>query len=278
MSKIILIFFSLGFAFVTYSCKTNSDPAGVELARVYDNYLYLDNLEQAMPQNINGKDSLLFVQNFINNWITSELVIAQAEKNLPEEKKNFKKELKEYRNSLLVYNYERMLVNQKLDTVISSAVVKEFYEKRKAEFTLSNSYLRFIYGELNNDSKNLKKIRTFFYGNSENRYDSLLHCFDLCVENAQYDTNLWVLESDAIKMIPLNLGYSKKSKFTIPEDNSVFFVEIFEYRKKGDIAPLELIEDQIKQIILNKRKAKTIQNMRQDIKLKAQNTNVIEVY
>ncbi len=278
MSKNLLIFISFTFVILLSSCKTNTNSADVELARVYDHYLFLDDLEQAIPQNIYGKDSLLFVQEYINNWIINELVIAQAENNLAEEKKDFKKELEEYRNSLLVYNYERMLVNQKLDTLVSEIEIKEFYEKRKSEFPLPNSYIRFIYGEISNNSNNLKKIRKFFYGNKEGRYDSLINCFEVCSDKSQYDSTLWIAESDAKKILPSGMSFTKKGKFTLPVDNSVFFVEIFEYRKKGDFSPIELIRDQIKQVVLNKRRAEIIQNMRNDIKLKAKNTNVIEVY
>ncbi len=278
MIKNLLIFLTLTFAISLFSCKTNTKSADVELARVYDHYLYLVDLEQAIPQNIHGKDSLLFVQEYINNWIVNELVIVQAENNLAEEKKDFEEELKEYRNSLLVYNYERMLVNQKLDTLVSDVEIKEFYDKRKSEFPLANSHLRFIYGEISNDSKKLKKVRKFFYGNKEGVYDSLINCFDLCSEQSQSDSMLWIAESDAKKILPSGMRFSKKGKFTLPVNNSVFFVKIFEYRKKGAISPLELIRDQIKQVVLNKRRAMIIQNMRNDIKLKAKNTNVIEVY
>ena len=281
--KIIFIFYAVAITALINSCQLTTQQEGRELARVYDKYLYISDLEDAYPQDIREKDSMLFVQNFINNWIENQLVIAKADKNLPNEKKDFSKEMEEYRNSLLIYNYERVLVNQKLDTLIQEEEIITYYQERKNEFPLLYSYVRLIFGEVEQKSKNLKKIRTFFYGNKEARMDSLIFYLETSTNQSQLDTTQWIMFQELTNIIPrsksLKNAFKKgKNKFTIPEDKSIYFIELLDFRQEGEPSPLPLIRNQLKKIILNKRKSKIIQDMRNSIKESANKENIIEIY
>ncbi len=268
---------------VMHSCQVRSSGGGRELAKVYDRYLYASEAQDAIPPGVIGKDSALFVQNYIDNWIQNQLVIHQAEQNLPADQKDFSKELEEYRNSLLVYNYERVLVNQKLDTVVSDDELVSFYEKRKNDFPATTDYLRLIFGEIPLKEKKLKKISTFFYGNKEARLDSLMEYFDKVAIQSMTDTSRWIAAPEVEKLIPpaknfLHQPEHGNAKFTFPDKESIFLVEILDFCKAGDPTPITLIKKQLKQIILNKRKTKIIQDMRHDVKQKAMQKKVVETY
>ncbi len=283
MKILIAVFFTGLMAIAMHSCQVDASRKGRELARVYDRYLYASEAQDAIPPGVMGKDSILFVQSYIDNWIQNQLVIHQAEQNLPDGQKDFSKELEEYRNSLLIYNYERVLVNQKLDTLISNEELTSFYEKRKNDFPATTGYFRLIAGEIPLKEKKLKKIRTFFYGNKKARLDSLMEYFDKVAVQAMTDTSRWISSQELQRLIPPanNLMFLLKkgnSKFTFPTGESIFFVEVLDFRKAGDPTPLPLVEKQLKQIILNKRKTKIIQDMRHDVKQKAMQKKVIETY
>ena len=59
-------------------CCQNKTTNRVELARVFDHYLYLDEV----PMIPNSVDSIMFTYNYIDQWATQKLLIQKAELNL----------------------------------------------------------------------------------------------------------------------------------------------------------------------------------------------------
>ena len=100
--------------------KPVKDQNRIAIARANNAYLYLDNIKDIVPLGTSAKDSLELINQYINNWIHESLVIQKAEDNLPDEQKKVEKQLQDYRNSLITYAYEKELVKQKLDTVVST--------------------------------------------------------------------------------------------------------------------------------------------------------------
>ena len=80
---------------------------------------------------------------FIDSWIRRQLIIHQAESNIDKSELNFSKELEEYRNSLIIYKYETMLVEKKLDTVITDAEIEK-YVKENSPVGMDKETIRFI--------------------------------------------------------------------------------------------------------------------------------------
>src|SRR5258706_606794 len=112
------------------SCKLFRKKGGNQkdaVARVYDKYLYLDDLAGIVPANASKQDSLAVTKNYINNWIHQRVVLHKAESNLDDEKKDVDRQLQEYRNSLIRYAYESELVRQRLDTNVSDKEIETFY-------------------------------------------------------------------------------------------------------------------------------------------------------
>src|SRR5258708_37282422 len=91
------------------SCKLfkKKESANKDIvARVYDKYLYSDDLEEVVKSSKSKQDSALAVKAFIDNWIHQQVVMHEAETNLDAEKKDVEKQLEEYRKSLILYAYE----------------------------------------------------------------------------------------------------------------------------------------------------------------------------
>ncbi len=78
------------------------------------------------------EDSISIVKSYIDNWVREELILAQAEYNLPVEvETEIDQDVSEYRASRVVYAYERELIREKLDTVISDAEIEKYYNGAK---------------------------------------------------------------------------------------------------------------------------------------------------
>jgi len=88
IALLLLLVFLAGFGFS--GCKHKKETNNAPLARVGDNYFYVNDLKGVIPKDISLRDSLLFCQSYINKWVHTQLLLQQAEKNLSEEKLNFK--------------------------------------------------------------------------------------------------------------------------------------------------------------------------------------------
>ena len=63
------------------------------IARVYDKYLYAEDLESVIPSGTSATDSLEITTAYINNWVRQELLLKQAEDNLDETHREFSKQI-----------------------------------------------------------------------------------------------------------------------------------------------------------------------------------------
>ena len=73
LKQVFCVICLIGF----FACQ-NTDNNRTRVARVFDNYLYLDQL----PMPPNSQDSVIFTTNFINQWATKELLLNKAKFNI----------------------------------------------------------------------------------------------------------------------------------------------------------------------------------------------------
>ena len=138
---------------------------GVILARVYDKVLLESQVARQIPSGATKEDSISIRNSFINSWIERQLLVRQAELNLPEQEKDFTLKLEEYKNDLLIFNYQNQLLLEKLDTAVSEAELLSYYEAHKEMFKLADYILKVRYITLDStivenkkSYKNIKKL------------------------------------------------------------------------------------------------------------------------
>jgi hypothetical protein len=282
MSKTVFSFF---ISILFFACSTNSGTEETPVARVYDRYLYKSDLAEVIPANFVAADSVKAVQKFIENWTREQAVIYSAEFNLPEEKQNFSKQINSYRNSLLIYAYESELIKQKLDTAVEYLEIESYYNINYESFRLKEYAARVSFIKLSTDLNNLGLAESLF---RSSRPEDHLDLEDFCTQYATSsffdDGDSWIYLSKILKEVPLEIGnyperFFYRTKFLkITQENFVYFVQIHDYLKAGEPAPLSLEKDRIKNSIINKRKMELLSEIRYDLYAKANNNKEIEIY
>jgi len=277
VSLLILIFAS--------SCKLfrkNGDKKNA-VARVYDMYLFPEDLAGIVPTGSSRQDSLSITKNFIDNWIKQKVVLHKAEENLDNEKKDVEKQLTEYRNSLITYAYEKALIEQKLDTLISQQEIEDFYSNNQSNFELKDNIIRVIYLKLNRKSPKIEKAKQWF--NSDNKKDRELlteYCHQYAL-NYFLDDSIWLLFDDLLKEIPIKT-YDKEQflqnnrNIEIEDSLNVYLVNIKGFKVKNSVSPLSFEENNIRTMIINQRKLKLVEEMERQAFENAKKKNDFEVY
>ncbi|MCX6296463.1 MAG: peptidyl-prolyl cis-trans isomerase [Bacteroidetes bacterium] len=268
-----------------FSCNSSPDKDidRVAIARANNVFLYLDDIKDIVPQGTLSKDSIELIKKYIDNWIHESLVIQKAESNLSDEQKNVEKQLRDYRNSLITYSYEKELVKQKLDTVVSDKEIEEYYNNNQDDFELKDNIIKVVYVKVDKKTPGIEKLKKWYKSdNAKDKEQLESYCHQFAV-NFYLDDSSWLLFDDLLKEIPIQT-YNKElflqnNHFVEVSDSlNSYFVNIKGFKVKNSLSPLSFEKENIENIILNKRKLQLIIKMKEDVYNDAANNNKIEIY
>lgn len=253
------------------------------MARVYDTYLYEEDLVQQIPQNLSGDDSLMMARSIIRGWVEKQLLIHQAELNLTDEMKDVERKLEEYRNDLLIYSYESEFVRQRLDTVITQQEINKYYEENKDNFVLRDHILKVFFVKVQPNAPRLTELKEWLSNmNEENYFKTEDYCKQFAV-NYFLDEASWLYLEDLLLEMPIPAeqvdGIFSKNHFEEwSDENFVYFVLVRDFKKKGSPSPIELEEDKIRDIVINQRKIQLVDQMHKSIYKDGLTNNEFEIY
>jgi hypothetical protein len=270
---------------VWFACdsKPAEDKSRKAIARANTSFLYEDDVKDLVPFGTEKKDSIELIKKYIDNWIRETLVIQKAESNLTDDKKNVEKQLQDYRNSLITFAYEKELVSQKLDTLITDTAIAEYYNNNKANFELKDNIIKVIYIKVNKTAPDMKKLQNWYKSEDPKDKELLASYCHQFAANYYLDDNSWLFFDDLLKEIPIQT-YNKElflqnTRFVEVNDSVYnYFVNIKGFKIRNSLSPISFEKENIKNIILNKRKLQLITKMKEDVYNDAVNQNKIEIY
>lgn len=253
------------------------------VAECYGVKLYADELKDILPPDISRMDSLTQVNAYIDSWIHRQILIHQAEINLPAEQLDFTKQLQDYRNSLVIYAYETQMIEQYLDTVVSDEEIAAYYEEHKENFQLRSTMVRTAYVILDENCKQMKEFRKLM---SDRDTLDLTQLDMLAGQDAVasfLDVDAWVRLDDLLAKVPLEIynseSFLKRNRFvSFEKDDFTYMVRFEDYLLEKSVSPIEIERDGIKDILLLKRKKELLSQMSGDLYEKAKKERMFEIY
>jgi hypothetical protein len=254
------------------------------IARVNDSYLYASEISGIVGINASTEDSANLMSAYTNNWIRKQLLIDEASAKIEFDEAEIQRKILDYRYSLIAYEYKSYYINQHLNKEVKEEEIKQYYEENQDNFPLKQNIIRGKLIRLPKDAPNATKIRTLIYSTRESKMEELrAYCFSYALMYSLEDS-VWINFDDIIKNTPLaeipnKVDFLKRTKYTESSDEkSKYYLLIKEYKKTDDIAPLEVVKDQIMDIIINKRKVELARNLEKEVYDKAVETNSFEIY
>ncbi len=275
---------SLGLVSLS-SCSffNNKDDKGKQIARVYDEILYEEDLRAVMPSGMSPDDSAQWVQKYVNNWGKEQLIIKKAEFNLADREKDFDELVEQYRSDLLKFTYQQRYVDEHLDTAISEVEIVEYYDQNPKEFELKENILKVKYIVLNTDAPDLAQAKRWFRSSDEDDMEDLQDYAFRYAQRSSFDDTSWVRYRDLAKFIPLTTyneqRFLQTNRFVDLEDSmGIYMVHIQDYKIADDVSPLPYVKNTIRNIILNKRKQELIASMEERIVNDAYDKRDFEIF
>ena len=281
LKKIILPILLLMLGLI--SCNSNNNDKGVPLARVGDDYLYDKDLQGLLPPNTAPLDSIVWIRNYANKWVKTQLLIKKAKENLKPEQIDFNKQLEKYKNSLITYTYESMLIQQQLDTVVSDSEIASYYLSHKKDFVLLKNIVRTMYVVIENDKKLEKHFTNLFSLPDSVLLDSMEYNCNQYAQNYYIDTTTWLPFDKVLQIIPVKAYnqelFLQNNRFAkIKDQHLIYMIKFVDFKIKNDFSPLELEKENIKNIIINSRKINFIKVLHEKLYKNAAKRKEFEIY
>lgn len=243
------------FCFTLFSSCNNSDKV---IAQVDDSEL-LESEALILMEHLgyNRKDEKDF-KLFLEMWCEQESFRLEILETDPQTAKLIELRAKSYAGDLSKFYLEELSVMNKMDTSISEAEMKNYYNRHKEEFALQDYLVKALYMKVEKGAKIEESLQTHFLLKNDKDLSKVNSYAKLYAENFYFDDAQWVYFNDLTKDVPLK-GYNRdnivlnRTKTYFSDDEYTYFINIIDFKLKDAIPPFDFLKPQIREIILSIR-------------------------
>jgi len=296
LSRLSILFTFLGLAsacnqpglpdFLQFKNQDTEEGVVLEpIARVYDNYLYVQDLEGIVDDNTTPSDSADIMNRYIDSWIKKQLLIAEAAAQMEIDEAELERKILDYRYALIVYEFEKNYVNQRVDGEVPEGAIAKYYQENKQNFELKNNIIKGIFAKVPQEAPRTGRLRALFQGKltEEVREEIKSYCLSFATSYSLDDSTWYnfedVIANTPLVSIPNKVQFLQKNDFIETSDDLyVYFVKVMDYKITDQISPLEFVRDDISKIITNQRKVALTQELEEEIYQDAKDNKHFEVF
>jgi hypothetical protein len=282
MNKILIIILSL---FLLAGCKENKNTVKrIPVAEVDKVILYYDELPNLIQHGVNDSDSAALIQNYINKWAKRRLMLLKAQENLSETTRaEIEQQLDETRTNLVLYQYQKQMMLEKMDTVITETELENYYAANEVSFKLGSNIVKALFIKLPTETPDLYKIKNLARSNDQKDLQQLESiCYQFAEKFDDFNEEWVPMERLSVELqqdIENEENFLKRNTFFETSDSaSVYLISIRDYRLRSSLAPFEYVRNDIKRIIWNTRRIEFIQNLENGIYNDALKENSFKIY
>ena len=282
MNKTVFTLFIIIFL---AGCKnSNNNAKRIPVAEVGQVILYLDEIPQLIQPGINDADSTALLQNYVNKWAKRRLHLQKAEENLsPELKSEIAQQLEETRTNLVIYQYQRQMIQEKMDTVLSDSELENYYAANDKSFTLTSNIVKALFIKMPLETPDINKIKSLARSNDQKDLQQLeSYCYQFAEKFDDFNEDWVSMDKLTVELqqdIENQENFLKRNTFFETSDSaSVYLISIRDYRLRSSLAPFEYVRNDIKRIIWNSRRIEFIQSLENGIYNEALKENSFKIY
>ncbi len=265
------------------SCSGNSPHENkTPVARVYEQYLYFEDLSE-FPEGLSKEDSLILLNNKIELWTKKQLMLNKAEQNLSDEDKDISQIVEDYKASLLIDKYKREFLREKLDTTITDYEISTYYNQYSESFVSGRAIVKAHLLKIPVESDNYPKFKQLFSSNKSEDSTAIGQFIRRYAVLSNDYNSKWISFSELASMLPTtisNIDAELKTTSLIQQQDKDFYylIRIDDYILRGDIKPLELVQEDITMLLINKKKTELINTLEINIYQNAVESGNIEIF
>jgi hypothetical protein len=282
MNKILTLLLIIA---LTTGCSNHKNTyKSVAVARAGDVVLYLDQITPLIQPGTSQADSTAIVQDYINKWARRELMFQRAQENLsPELKEEIDSQLEEARSNLTIYQYQRQMMLERMDTIVTDAELENYYLTNNKSFILGSNIVKALFIKLPVETPSLSRIRTLARSNQQNDLQELENiCYQFADKFDDFNEKWIPLDRISFELpeeISNEESFLRRTTFFESTDSiDIYLVTIRDYKLRSTTAPFEYVKEDIKRIIWNSRRLEFIKNLENGIYNNAIEENKFTLY
>lgn len=264
--------------------QAGGTPEQKAVARVNNSYLYHDELIGIIPAGSTATDSIARVTSYINSWIRKQLVINEAMKNIDINEAEVERKVLDYRYSLIGYEYQTYYIKKNLNDSVSDKEIQDYYKERLDNFILKQNIIRGTYIKAPKEAPRTKHIKDLMYSKKEKDIAELKsYCLSFSAAYHLSDSS-WIefdklVVNSPLAEIPNKIQFLRSYNYYETSDSEfLYFLKIDAYKISDNVSPLEFVKQDIKNIILNKRKVELARKLEDDVYENAAKRNDFEIF
>ncbi len=262
----------------------DADASRKPIARVHSSYLYQDELSGVIPAGTSTIDSLARVTSYVNSWIRKQLVIHEAMKNINIDEAEVERKVLDYRYSLIGYEYQNYYIRQHLSDSVPDDEIEAYYKERLDNFILKQNIIQGTYIKVPKEAPRTKRIKELMFSKKVKDISELKsYCLSFSAVYHLADSS-WIefdklVINSPLAEFPNKVQFLRSHNYYETSDTDfLYFLKIDAYKMSDNVSPLKFVKEDIKNIILNKRKVELAQKLERDVYENAAKRNDFEVF
>lgn len=252
--------------------KSTSQLDDDVIAVVDGKALRINDVKRDMPTGITEADSITFMRMYVENWVLNQLKMKRAEEVLSTSD-DIERLVEGYRQSLMMRQLDQYYIDKRLDTEITDKQIAAYYRANSAAFRLDHNVVKGVVVKVPKTFRNTTTLTTAIKNSAKAEdwaeLDALAEKHSLSVANM---TAQWVSYSDFLSNLPTERTRSYNDLITITtvqqmtSDDTIFHFIITDRALKGEIAPMESVESDIRRRLYADRRAEVVAEYEAELK------------
>jgi hypothetical protein len=276
--------FFIGCEFIPKFQKEEVENLSPPIARVNDSYLYLDDLESLVSSNTSREDSIKITGLYVDGWVKKQLMINKANSVLSFEEAEIERKVLDYKYALIIHQYEKYLIDKQLNKKVSEDEILAYYEEKKDNFILKQNIVKCLFAKVPLEAPRIDGFRKHMASYPNQEMEKMKsYAFQFATKSYLEDT-IWInfdeiVQSTPLAGIPNKVQFLRNNRVVESKDEKfVYFLTILDYKISDQVSPLEFIRDDIRNIIINKRKVAIKEELQEKVYKDAVIDKTFEIY
>ena len=230
------------------------------------------------------QDSIERAETYIYSWVRKQLLIQEAGRKIDINEAEVERKILDYRFSLIAYEYQSYYIKQNLDTAIGAGEIEKYYTDNIDNFVLKQNIVQAMFVKVPQTAPRTNRIKELILSQKEKDQNELKsYCLSFSTAYHLSDS-AWIVFDELVKNSPLaeipnKIQFLKANRYYETSDDSyLYFLKVAKYRISDNISPLEFVRDDIRNIILNKRKVMLAKRLEDEVYNKAVSEKEFEIF
>ena len=231
-----------------------------------NNYLYQSDLDAVTQYAATPEDSARYAEQFIRRWATDILQYQEGKNHSTPEIEAL---VEDYRRSLYVAQYERHLVDKRMNKTISDAEADTFYVRHPDRFILQENILQGALLVIPQDAPAQPELRKRLadLANEENLEYVEKYAYQYA-SGYELFTQQWRTGNQIVMRMPSNKwqkALAAGKQYAEQDSVNIYLLQVTDCRLVGDTMPIDYARTTIDKMILAERRVTFLQAQREEL-------------